>query len=302
MKRRPGFSQRHPLLFGLILLATAMALMLGAMAFFRGGSGAARWTRGERLGVVNVTGVILESKAVVEFLDELRKDPGVKGVLLRVNSPGGAIAPSQEIYRAVRRLAGIKPVVASFGQVAASGGYYVSAPATRIVANPGSLTASIGVKVDYLDLQGLLADWGVRRELLASGAIKGAGSPFEHLTDAQRKSLMGVVMDMHDQFVDDVSEARHMDREAVARLADGSAMTGRQALAAGLVDELGGFDEALTRLKVLADVAGEPELTEGPVKDRSVLERLTGAQGDLGQGLRGLVLDLLPRVQFLYQQ
>ena len=300
MKRRPGFSQKHPLLFGLILLATAMALMLGAMAFFRGGSGgsSASWGRGGRLGVVNVSGVILESKSVVDFLDELRKDPGIKGVLLRVNSPGGAIAPSQEIYRAVRRLAQDKPVVASFGQVAASGGYYVSAPATRIVANPGSLTGSIGVKVDYLDMQGLLADWGIRRELLASGSIKGAGSPFEHLTEAQRKSLMGVVMDMHDQFVGDVAEARHMDREAVARLADGSALTGRQALAAGLVDELGGFDEALTRLQVLADVPGEPELEEGPVKERSMLERLTGSQ----ESLRGLVLDALPRVQFLYQQ
>lgn len=303
MKRRFRFSQRHPLLFGFLLLAMAMALMLGVMAFLRGGS---LLNRSDRLGVVNVSGIILDSKSVVAFLDRLRRDPGIKGVLLRVNSPGGAVAPSQEIYRAVHRLAAIKPVVASFGQVAASGGYYISAPATRIVANPGSLTASIGVMVDYLDLQELLSDWGIRRELLASGVNKGAGSPFQHLTAVQRASLMTVVEDMHDQFVSDVSEARHMDHEIVARLADGAAMTGRQALDAGLVDELGGYEEALTRLKVLADVPGEPVLEEGPVKKRSVLEWITGSlSGSLDgslEGLRGLALNLLPRVEFRYQQ
>ncbi|HBR07060.1 MAG TPA: signal peptide peptidase SppA [Desulfovibrio sp.] len=271
---RERFSQKHPFLFGSLLIITAVALILGAMAVSRLMGKKIKPLAQASLGVCHVSGLILDSGAVVDWLKELREDEAVKGVLLRVDSPGGAIAPSQEIFQAVRELAKAKPVVSSFGSVAASGGYYVAAPSTLIVANPGSLTASIGVLVEYLDVQQLMEKWGIRQELLASGKNKGAGSPFKTLTPEQRAQIMGVIMDLHEQFVGDVADSRHMARGEVQALADGRALSGRQALAAGLVDRLGGEEEALAALRDLCGLTEEPSLKEGPPDKRDYLERL----------------------------
>ncbi len=270
------FSQRHPFLFGSLLIVTAVALILGAMAasrlFDRKLAGG---LSGQSLGVCRVTGLIMSSKDTVDWLRELRDDAAVKGVLLRIDSPGGAIGPSQEIFEAVRDLSKIKPVVSSFGSVAASGGYYVAAPSTMIVANPGSLTASIGVLMEYLDVQQLIERFGIRQELLASGKNKGAGSPFKTLTPEQRTQIMTVIMDLHEQFVDDVADSRNMTRKDVQALADGRALTGRQAQRAGLVDRLGGEQEALAALKELCGLGeGTVALKEGPPDKRDYLERL----------------------------
>lgn len=271
---RERFSQKHPFLFGSLLIITAVALILGAMAVSRLMGKKITPLAQASLGVCHVSGLILDSGAVVDWLKELREDEAVKGVLLRVDSPGGAIAPSQEIFQAVRELAKAKPVVSSFGSVAASGGYYVAAPSTLIVANPGSLTASIGVLVEYLDVQQLMEKWGIRQELLASGKNKGAGSPFKTLTPEQRAQIMSVIMDLHEQFVGDVAESRHMARGEVQALADGRALSGRQALAVGLVDRLGGEEEALAALRDLCGLTEEPTLKEGPPDKRDYLERL----------------------------
>jgi protease-4 len=274
---REGFSQKHPFLFGSLLITPAGALIRGAMAASRLAGKKIKPLSQPGLGVCRLSGIILESRAVVDWLKELRQDDSVKGVLLRVDSPGGAIGPSQEIFQAVRELAKAKPVVSSFGSVAASGGYYAAAPSTLIVANPGSLTASIGVLVEYLDVQQLMEKWGIRQELLASGKNKGAGSPFKTLTPEQRAQIMGLIMDLHEQFVGDVAESRHMTRDAVQALADGRALTGRQALDAGLVDRLGGEEEALAALQGLCGLSEEAPLKEGPPDKRDYLERLLDA-------------------------
>lgn len=306
MKHSERFSARHPLLFGFLLLMAAVILFTGIMAAFR--LGPARKAPGERLGVVNISGLILDSRAVVDWIENLAEDESVTGVLLRVDSPGGGVAASQEIFAAVSRLAEAKPVVASYGSVAASGGYYASLPATAIVANPGSITGSIGVKMDYLTFEGLIDDLGISRELIASGANKGAGSPFEALTREQRAMLQGLVDDLHQQFVVDVAQARDLEPEVVAKLADGRPFTGRQALEAGLVDRLGGRREALDLLAGLAGIEGEPRLIEGPPSELSLLEELFGAGLDRSTLLELLAdpggptdMDQAWRLRFLYR-
>lgn len=274
-RNRQGFSQKHPFLFGSLMILTAVALVLGAMAASRFvGRKLKPLTAEPSLGVCRVTGMILDAGEVVDWLKELREDDSVKGVLLRIDSPGGAMGPSQEIFQAVRRLAKVKPVVSSFGSMAASGGYYAGVPANLIVCNPGTLTASIGVYMEYLDVQQFIEKWGIRQELIASGRNKGAGSPFKSLTPEQRAQFQNLVMDLHDQFVGDVADSRNMTKSAVQSLADGRALTGRQALAAGLVDRLGGQEEAVAALKDLCGLSGDVSLREGPPDKRDYLKKL----------------------------
>ncbi|SKA96596.1 protease-4 [Paucidesulfovibrio gracilis DSM 16080] len=300
MKPKAQFSARHPFLFGFALLILAVVLFMGASAFFGGRHLGGAGSSGRTVGVVYLEGMILDGADVVAFLRELREDPDVEGVLLRVNSPGGAVAPSQEMFQAVRELAAVKPVVASYGSVAASGGYYASCPATLIVANPGSVTGSIGVLMEYMDMSELAGELGVRRVLLASGKNKGAGSPLEPLTPQQREQLMGIVRDMHDQFVSDVTIARSMRKDVVAALADGRVYTGRQARENGLVDELGGFEYALSRLMDLCHMTERPDLYEGPPRDVPLLEKLVGAES-AARLFTSWTQRLVPGVRFLYQ-
>lgn len=279
MEAKLRFSQKHPFLFGVTLILLAVALISGAMAFFSSRDGFSPFA-GDKLGQVNVFGVIMESRPVVDWINTLKADDSVKGVLLRVDSPGGAIAPSQEIYRAVANLAKVKPVVASFGTVAASGGYYISAPATKIVANPGSLTASIGVKVEFMTFGATLEKLGIKPEILTTGRFKSSGTPLKDLTPAQREQLMSLLDDMQEQFVSDVALGRGMKPEEVRAIADGRAVTGRQALVYGLVDRLGGRDEAIEQLKELCKISGRVPLVEGPQEEKTLLERFAGVKSE----------------------
>ncbi|MBG0790191.1 MAG: signal peptide peptidase SppA [Desulfovibrionaceae bacterium] len=277
---RTRFSQRHPLLFGVMMIILAVALFSGAMAFFRfmgwtteGLSGLGK----DKIGVVNVEGMILDSEDMVDWIRELEVNESVKGVLLRVNSPGGAIAPSQEIYAAVRALNDVKPVVASYGSLAASGGYYCSCPAELIYANPGTVTASIGVMAEFVTVTEALQKLGIKPEVLTTGKYKAAGTPMRELSDEQREQMQGLMQDLHEQFVDHVAEARGMDRNRVAAIADGRAVSGRQALTLGLIDRLGTRVDAVKALKELAGIQGKAVLLEGPEKDRPFIQQLLGA-------------------------
>ena len=277
---RNRFSQRHPFLFGVLMIILAMALFGGAMAFFRSMGWTTEGLSGigkAKIGVVRVEGMIFDSTAVVEWVRELEEDDSVKGVLLRVNSPGGAIAPSQEIYAAVRNLNEIKPVVASYGSLAASGGYYCSCPAELIYANPGSVTASIGVMAEFVTVTEALEKLGIKPEVLTTGKYKAAGTPMRELSDDQRDQMQGLMQDLHDQFVDHVAEARGMDRDRVAAIADGRAVSGRQALALGLVDFLGTQYDAIKKLKELAGIQGKAILREGPKEDLTFVQQLMGS-------------------------
>lgn len=231
---------------------------------------------GDKIGVVYIEGVIMDSDEVVNWIYKLKRDDSVKGVLLRVNSPGGAIAPSQEIYQAVTELDSIKPVVASYGTVAASGGYYASAPARLIYANPGSITASIGVKAEFVTVTDALEKLGIKPEVLTTGKYKASGTPMQNLTFEQRQQLLDLMLDMHDQFVDDVAAARNMDRERIATIADGRAVSGRQALSFGLIDHLGTQAQAVAKLKELCGLEGDISVLKGPIEEKTFLQEVLG--------------------------
>ncbi|WP_291329681.1 signal peptide peptidase SppA [Desulfovibrio sp. UCD-KL4C] len=279
---RHSFSARHPFLFGFSLLIMAVVLLWGATAFFNGK--ARVWFGAGSIGIVNIKGTITDSLPTVKFLRKLRKDNSIKGVLLRVDSPGGTIAPSQELYLAVKRFAEVKPIVASFGTVAASGGYYAAAPATKIVANSGSITGSIGVKAEYASFKQLMDKVGIKPVQITSGPLKGAGSPYAELTPEQHEYLMGLIMDLHGQFVSDVATARKLDLKDVEKIADGRAITGREAKELGLIDRLGGFEDAVTLLKALCGIKGDVVVKEGPEKKKSIILELFSMLGFVPSG------------------
>jgi len=277
---RTRFSQRHPLLFGVMMIILAVALIAGAMAFFR----SMGWTAEsmsalgkDKVGIVYVEDMIFDASDVIAFIQELKDDDKVKGVLLRVNSPGGAIAPSQEIYQAVADLNTVKPVVASYGSMAASGGYYCSVPAELIYANPGSITGSIGVMAEFVTVTEALSKLGIKPEVLTTGKYKAAGTPMRELSWEQRQQMLELMQDLHEQFVDHVAAARNMDRSRVASIADGRAVTGRQALELGLIDRLGTKTEAIAKLKELAGIKGSAILIEGPVEELTFMQEIMGS-------------------------
>lgn len=280
MQAKTRFSQRHPFLFGVGILIAAVVLVMGATAALRHYLFDGELITGDRLGVVHVEGMILDSRAVTEWMRKLREDEHVVGVLLRINSPGGAVAPSQEIYQGVKRLAAVKPVVASMSSLGASGGYYAAAAANKIVANPATITGSIGVIMELSNFEELMEKIGVGHESLASGKMKDAGSPFKPMTDEEREYLKGVVMDLHGQFVTDVAEGRKLEREKVLELADGRVFTGRAALENGLIDELGDLERSFELLKEMCNVKGKIPVVEGPPKETSLMRELFGFEID----------------------
>ncbi len=204
-----------------------------------------------------------------------------------MDSPGGSVGPSQEIFAEVRRLAEEKVVVASFGAIAASGGYYVALPATRIVANPGTITGSIGVITQIPNVEELAEKIGFRMNTVTSGPSKDAGNPFRPFTEEDRRIFRDLIDDIYRQFVEDVAASRNLDPEKVRQIADGRVYTGAQALELGLVDELGNFTDAVELAAELAEIPGRPELAYPPGARRFRLRELLleGASA----AVRGLV-------------
>ena len=227
---------------------------------------------GNQVGVVEVVGPILSTadpwspdaadvRDVLDQLETARTDQAIRAVVVRIDSPGGTPAASQELREALQRVreAG-KPVVASLGDVAASGGYYVATGADRIVANPGTLTGSIGVIFQVFTVHELLDRWGVQVNVVQTGRFKDTGSPFRPLDPLDRQFLEQLAQDVLDQFVQAVVEGRGLPEEEVRELADGRVFSGRQALELGLVDQLGGLDAAVSLAARLAGIEGEPEV------------------------------------------
>lgn len=205
---------------------------------------------------IDLHGQMSSSAQLVAALDDVGRDRRIKAVVLRIDSPGGSVAVAQDVFDAVRRLreAG-KPVVASIGSVGASGGYYAALAADEIWAQPGSLTGSIGVMYERLDVSGLAGKLGVSREALTAGAYKDAGSMWRKPTAAETAMMRGVLRDVYDQFTEAVRTRRGLDETAIAQVAEGRIWTGRQALARRLVDRLGSWREAARRA---AELAGQP--------------------------------------------
>ncbi len=242
---------------------------------------------GEKVGIVEVVGPIMDSDKTVREIDEFRRDDSILAVVLRVDSPGGGVGPSQEIYTEVEKLAATKPVVVSMGSVAASGGYYVAAPAQRIVANPGTITGSIGVIMNFTNYQELLDKIGLKNEAITSGKHKDIGSPVRPMTDEDRAILQGLIDDVHQQFVSAVAKGRKLDIDVTSKLADGRIFTGRQAKEVGLVDDLGNFRDALNIAAQLADIDGEPRLIYPPEPKKDFIQYfLEETTSQLQKGLR----------------
>jgi protease-4 len=247
---------------------------------------------GDRVALIRIEGPIFDSKDTIDEIKDYMKDPSVKAVVLRIDSPGGAVAPSQEIYEEVRKAVVKKKIVVSMGSVAASGGYYIASPATRIIANPGTLTGSIGVIMEIPNFQGLMNKLGIKTEVVKSGRHKDIASVFRSIGKEEREILQGVLDNVHEQFIKAVAEGRKMLREDVKKIADGRIFTGEQALAAGLVDELGNLEDAVKAAAKLAGIKGEPVV----VSKKEKLSFINILRGTMPKELT----DVFPSVRIKY--
>ena len=241
-------------------------------------------TGGPKVAVVEIEGIIMDGTAAVRELREHADNSAIKAIVLRINSPGGVVAPTQEIFAAIQRArkAG-KPVVATLGAVAASGGYYVAAAADRIYANPGTLTGSIGVVMQMANLEGLLKKVGVEYVVVKAGAYKDVGNFARTMRPEERKMLQALLDDVYSQFVDAVAEGRGLERKEVLAFAEGRIYSGQQALALKMVDEMGGFEDAVEAAGKLANISGRPKLVY-PRKKFSFKDLLENRLGLPGVG------------------
>jgi len=260
MKKRP-FLLASALLAGCFVFFLALAV---AVSSFMGQP--TNLVIGDKIGIVEIYGVISDSKQVIEQLHDFRDNDSIKALVLRVDSPGGGVGPSQEIYDEVLALDELKPVVVSMGSVAASGGYYVAAAAREIVANPGTITGSIGVIMEFANFQELLEKIGLSSVVVKSGAYKDIGSPTRDMSAAEREILQDLIDDVHNQFVTSVAEGRELDEQAVRSIADGRIFSGRRAMELGLVDSMGNMQAAIDRAAVLAGLDAEPKIVYPPGK------------------------------------
>jgi protease-4 len=218
---------------------------------------------GEKIALVRIEGMIVSSEKIVDELNDYADDSSIKAIVIRVDSPGGGVVASQEIYNAVRnaRKSG-KKIVVSMGALAASGGYYVAAPADKIVANPGTLTGSIGVIMEFATIEKLLEKIGVKGMVIKAGEYKDIGSPFRDMTEQERKLIQGVMDDVHAQFIQAVAEGRGLPLASVQAIADGRIFTGRQAMDLKLVDKLGDLEDSIQTAATLAGIKGRPKIVK----------------------------------------
>jgi len=298
---------------GIALVAFSFILIVGALMLSEGGGFSG--IGGDRIAVVPVEGVINDemAKTVNRHLKQYGDDGRVKAVILRVDSPGGGVAASQEIYREVKRLKEEKKkkVVVSMGTVAASGGYYIACPADRIFANPGTITGSIGVIAEWFNYKGL-TEWAkLHQEVFKSGEFKDTGSPTREMTPREREYMQGMINELYGQFVSAVTDGRKghgeaaLDEDGVRSLADGRVYTGQAAIKNGLVDEIGNYEDVVKSTAKMVGIKGEPQIVTPP-KPRdsfSILDLLgmTKLKSFLPSQLPNQLSEMDTSVKFKYQ-
>lgn len=272
------FARRHPFLFFLCiicacftfgLVAVSGIAVLGAFAVNNGIRGAITSPRGN-IGVIEVAGPIISSKKIIEDLKDFRDDDAIEAIILRVDSPGGGIGPSQEIYRELMKTRAAKTVIASMGSVAASGGYYIACAAQGIVANSGTITGSIGVIMEYANIEQIAEKIGISPVVIKSGEYKDMGSPMRALKDSEEQLFQNLVDELHAQFVADAAAARNMEAGVMAKLADGRIYSGQTAMKLKLVDRIGNMDDAMQWAGQMAGIEGELTLVY-PKADKMTL-------------------------------
>jgi protease-4 len=260
----------------LVLCGMGAIVIISLGAFLILGLMDASFEFGQQVGVVEIRGIISDPKPVVSQLKEFRDNKDVKAIVLRIDSPGGGVGPSQEIYGEVVKTSQVKKVVASMGAIAASGGYYVASGADHIMANPGSITGSIGVVMEFANLEELLNKIGVSAFVLKSGKYKDVGSPFRQMTSQEKELLQGFIENVHQQFVATVAKARQIPEEEIQAMADGRILSGEQARALGLLDSLGNLQDAIALAAQLGGIEGEPSVVYGEDDRFSLLEDFLG--------------------------
>lgn len=262
--------KRSPLLRGCLILLAVIAGFLILMKLV--GKVGGKLAGIENVGVVKIEGIITDSASINESIRKFGKDENIKAIVLRINSPGGGVGPSQEIYEEVKKLRDKKVVVASIGAVGASGGYYIACGADKIVANPGSITGSIGVIMEFLNLKELIEKLGMKGMVVKSGPLKDVGNPLRDMTEEERKLLKTLIDNIHYQFVDAVADGRKLERSKVEVIADGRIFSGEQAKELGLVDILGNFYDAIDVSAKISGIKGEPRLVYPPKKKISIID------------------------------
>jgi protease-4 len=263
------------ILIGLGVIAGLLILFFGIL-FFIGryvGRKPGHFAFGDKIAVVEIKGVITQSSGVIEELQQYLEDDGVKAIILRIDSPGGGVGPAQEIYREIMKIKTKKKVVTSMGSVAASGGYYIACASNLIVANPGTITGSIGVIMEFSNFEELLKKIGIKGVVLKSGEHKDIGSPFREMTPEEKTIMQEVLDNVHQQFIQAVADGRKLDRSKVFQIADGRIFTGEQAKNLGLVDKMGNLQDAIDITAKMVGIKGKPNVLY-PKKRFSIWELL----------------------------
>ena len=268
--------KRKRTLVGLGVIVGLMVFFFAVLFFigrYIGRPGSARFAFGDKIAIVEVKGVIAQSSGIIEELHQYEDDEGVKAIILRIDSPGGGVGPSQEIHREILKVKSKKKVITSMGSVAASGGYYIACASDLIVANPGTITGSIGVLMEFTNIEELFKKIGIKGVVLKSGEHKDIGSPFREMTPEEKKIMQGVLDNVHQQFIQAVVEGRKLDRAKVVKIADGRILTGEQAKQFGLVDQIGNLQDAIDTTAKMVGIEGKPTILY-PKKRFSLLELL----------------------------
>ncbi|MFC1798433.1 signal peptide peptidase SppA [Thermodesulfobacteriota bacterium] len=297
------FSRRHPYLFfiltfTMIVSTAAIGISLLIAWSIKDADIVGMDKSGEKVGVIEIAGVISESKHVIRNLKRYREDDSIKAIVMRIDSPGGAVGPSQEIYREIKKTIKAKTVIASLGTLAASGGYYIASGTNGIIANPGTITGSIGVIMGYTDFQQILQKIGLVPIVFKSGAYKDMGSPVRDMTDQEKKILQGFVDKIHRQFVRDVAAGRKKDLDEIGRMADGRIYTGEEAKQLGLVDRLGNLNDSIDWAGQLGGIKGKIVVVYAREKKFTLLRYITGTTID---ELYNRLVHSIPAGGYLYQ-
>jgi protease IV len=252
--------------------------LLAMVFFFSDESSPGLSLSGSQIAALEVEGTIADSKQFVDQLKDYGNRAGVKAVVVRINSPGGGVAASQEMYEAIKKFRSEsgKKVVVSMASVAASGGYYIACAADKIFANPGTITGSIGVIAEWYNYGDLLRWAKMQSIVIKSGTFKDAGSPTRPLTEEERAYFQSLISNMYDQFISTVASGRKMHESQVRKLADGRVYTGQEAKADGLVDELGTYQDAIAAAAKMAGIEGTPKVVSPAKKNFSILDVLLG--------------------------
>lgn len=293
--------------WGIFLSLVFLGMVLVAVSFFvfasaikRDGGEFISSGSGDKIAVVEINDVIVSSEKTVEQIKKFREDKSVKAILLRINTPGGGVAASQEIYEEVKKTRDSgKIIVVSMGSIAASGGYYIAVGSSLIVSNPGTLTGSIGVIAQFISIKDLAEKLGINQTTIKSGSLKDAGSPFKTMSDSDKAYFQDVVDNSFMQFLDVVAKERKMDKETLLKYANGRVFTGLQAKDYGLVDSLGTFEDAIRITGRMAGIEGEPRIIRER-KKFSFFEELMGSRIEDVTDIKGKLFDE-PILQYKFQ-